>query len=215
MAATAVATVVLSAAPAFVVGPATVTKSGTVLTLTAPPGTQHTIRIHEDATTITMRDLAGLRPAAGSGCISVPTGTSDIVCSKTGLTRVVVNAGDFDDTIGIGAAAGSTVTYAAFGGAGQRRVRTQRSAQHRTRRRGERRPGQHQPPVPGHPRRRHRHRPLCPRHDPRRPRRLRGHPVTGAIAAVLARTPSDVRGLLLTARSDRLVDFERRDVIDR
>jgi hypothetical protein len=30
----------------------------------------------------------------------------------------MVNAGDFDDTIGIGAAAGSTVTYAAFGGAG-------------------------------------------------------------------------------------------------
>ncbi len=88
MAATAVATVVFSAAPAFVIGPATVTKSGTVLTLTAPPGTQHTIRIHEDATTITMRDLAGLRPAAGSGCTSVPTGTSDIVCSKTGLTRV-------------------------------------------------------------------------------------------------------------------------------
>ena len=118
VAATAVAAVVLSAGPAFAIGPATVTKSGTVLTLTASPGTQDTIRIQEAATTITLRDLAGLRPSAGSGCTRVPTGTSDLVCSKTGVTRLVVNAGDFDDNIGIGAPAGSTVTYEAFGGAG-------------------------------------------------------------------------------------------------
>lgn len=118
VAATAVGAVVLSAGPAFAIGPATVTKSGTVLTLTASPGTQDTIRISEGSTTISMRDLSGLRPGAGSGCTSVPTGTSDLVCSKAGITRVVVNAGDFDDTIGIGAPAGSTVTYEAFGGAG-------------------------------------------------------------------------------------------------
>jgi hypothetical protein len=118
VAATAVAAVVLSAEPAFAIGPATVTKSGTVLTLNASPGTQDTIRIQEGTTTITLRDLAGLRPGAGSGCTSVPTGTSDLVCSKTGITRLVVNAGDFDDNIGIGAPAGSTVTYEAFGGAG-------------------------------------------------------------------------------------------------
>jgi hypothetical protein len=116
VAATAVAAVVLSAGPAFAIGPATVTKSGTVLTLTASPGTQDTIRIQEGATTITLRDLAGLRP--GVGCTRVPTGTSDVVCAKTGITRLVVNAGDFDDTIGIGAPAGSAVTYEAFGGAG-------------------------------------------------------------------------------------------------
>lgn len=118
VAATAVTTVVLSAGPAFAIGPATVAKSGTVLTLTASPGTQDTIRIQEGATTIALRDLAGLRPASGSGCTSVTTGTSDVVCTKTGVTRLVVNAGDFDDTIGIGAPAGSTVTYEAFGGAG-------------------------------------------------------------------------------------------------
>jgi len=118
VAATAVGAVVLSAEPAFAIGPATVTKSGTVLTLTASPGTQDTIRIHEDSTTFSVRDLAGLRPGAGSGCTSTPTGTSDVVCSKAGISRVVVNAGDFDDTIGIGAPAGSAVTYEAFGGAG-------------------------------------------------------------------------------------------------
>jgi Ca2+-binding RTX toxin-like protein len=116
--AAAVAAVVLSAEPAFALGPATVTKSGTVLTLTASPGAQDTIRIQEGATTFTLRDLAGLRPGVGSGCTSVPTGTSDLVCSKAGITRLVVNAGDFDDTIGIGAPAGSAVTYEAFGGAG-------------------------------------------------------------------------------------------------
>jgi hypothetical protein len=118
VAATAAAAVVLSAGPAFAIGPATVTKSGTVVTLTASPGTQDTIRIQEGATTISLRDLAGLRPAAGSGCTSVPTGTSDVVCAKTGVTRLVVHGGDFDDTIGIGAPAGSTVTYEAFGDAG-------------------------------------------------------------------------------------------------
>ena len=65
-----------------------------------------------------MRDLSGLRAAAGSGCAGTGTGTSDLVCSKAGISRVVVNAGDFDDTIGIGAPANSTVTYEAFGGAG-------------------------------------------------------------------------------------------------
>lgn len=118
VAVTAVGAVVLSAAPAFAIGPATVTKSGTVLTLTASSGTQDTIRINEGSTSFTMRDLAGLRAGAGSGCAGTGTGTSDLVCSKTGITRVVVNAGDFDDTIGIGAPAGSTVTYEALGGAG-------------------------------------------------------------------------------------------------
>jgi hypothetical protein len=82
-----------------------VTKSGTVLTLTASPGTHDTIRIHEDLTTFSMRDLSGLRAGAGSGCTGTGTGTSDLVCSKAGISRVVVNAGDFDDTIGIGAPA--------------------------------------------------------------------------------------------------------------
>jgi hypothetical protein len=107
---------VFAAEPAFAIGPATVTKSGTVLTLTASPGTQDTIRIHENSTTFSMRDLPGLRAGAGSGCVG--TGTSDLICSKAGISRLVVNAGDFDDTIGIGAPAGSTVTYEAFGGAG-------------------------------------------------------------------------------------------------
>ena len=116
--ATATGAIAVAAEPAFAIGPATVTKSGTVLTLTASPGTQDTIRIHEDLTTISMRDLSGLRAAAGSGCAGTPTGTSDLICSKAGINRVVVNAGDFDDTVGIGAPANSTVTYEAFGGAG-------------------------------------------------------------------------------------------------
>jgi len=62
LAATATGAIALAAEPAFAIGPATVTKSGTVLTLTASPGTQDTIRIQEGATTITLRDLAGLRP---------------------------------------------------------------------------------------------------------------------------------------------------------
>ena len=108
----------LVAEPAFAIGPATVTKSGTVLTLTASPGTQDTIRIHEEVTTFSMRDLSGLRAGAGSGCTGTGTGTGDLICSKAGISRVVVNAGDFDDTIGIGAPATSTVTYEAFGDAG-------------------------------------------------------------------------------------------------
>jgi hypothetical protein len=118
VAATAVGAVALSAEPAFAIGPATVTKSGTVLTLTASPGTQDTIRIHESSTVISIRDLAGLRAGAGSGCTGTATGTSDVVCSTTGISRVVVNAGDFNDTIGIGAPATSTLTYEALGGAG-------------------------------------------------------------------------------------------------
>ena len=59
--ATATGAIALTAEPAFAIGPATVTKSGTVLTLTASPGTQDTIRIHEDPTTFSMRDLSGLR----------------------------------------------------------------------------------------------------------------------------------------------------------
>jgi hypothetical protein len=115
--ATATGAIAVAAEPAFAIEPATVTKSGTVLTLTASPGTQDTIRIHEDLTTISMRDLSGLRAAAGSGCVGTATGTSDLICSKAGINRVVVNAGDFDDTVGIGAPAKSTVTYEAFGGA--------------------------------------------------------------------------------------------------
>ena len=118
LAATATGAIALAAEPAFAIGPATVTKSGTVLTLTASPGTQDTIRIHENPTTFSLRDLSGLRAAAGSGCVGTSTGTSDVVCSKAGISRLVVNAGDFNDTIGIGAPAGSTVTYEAFGGAG-------------------------------------------------------------------------------------------------
>jgi hypothetical protein len=118
LAAAATGALALVAEPAFAIGPATVTKSGTVLTLTASAGAQDTIRINEGATTFSMRDLAGLRAGAGSGCTGTGTGTSDLVCSKTGVTRVVVDAGDFNDTIGIGAPAGSTVIYEAFGGAG-------------------------------------------------------------------------------------------------
>ena len=116
--ATATGAIALTAEPAFAIGPATVTKSGTVLTLTASPGTQDTIRIHEDPTTFSLRDLSGLRAAAGSGCVGTGTGTSDLVCSKAGISRLVVNAGDFNDTIGIGAPANSAVTFEAFGGAG-------------------------------------------------------------------------------------------------
>ena len=142
--ATATGAIALTAEPAFAIGPATVTKSGTVLTLTATPGTQDAIRIHEDPTTFSLRDLSGLRAAAGSGCVGTGTGTSDLVCSKAGISPA------------------------------------QHPAQHRTRGRGQRRPGQHQLPVPGHSRRRHRQRPLRPRHGPRRPRRLRDHPLSGA-----------------------------------
>ena len=116
--ATATGAIALTAEPAFAIGPATVTKSGTVLTLTASPGTQDTIRIHEDPTTFSLRDLSGLRAAAGSGCVGTGTGTSDLVCSKAGISRLAVNAGDFNDTIGIGAPANSAVTFEAFGGAG-------------------------------------------------------------------------------------------------
>jgi hypothetical protein len=118
LAATATGAIVLTAEPAFAIGPATVTRTGSVLTLIASPGTQDTIRIHEDATTFSLRDLSGLRAGAGSGCAGTGTGTSDLVCSKAGISRLVVNAGDFNDTIGIGAPAGSAVTYEAFGGAG-------------------------------------------------------------------------------------------------
>ena len=72
--ATATGAIALTAEPAFAIGPATVTKSGTVLTLTASPGTQDTIRIHEDPTTFSLRDLSGLRAAAGSGCVGTGTG---------------------------------------------------------------------------------------------------------------------------------------------
>src|SRR3954463_11871049 len=87
--ATATGAIAVAAEPAFAIGPATVTKSGTVLTLTASPGTQDTIRIHEDLTTISMRDLSGLRAGAGSGCTATGTGTSDLICSKAGISRVV------------------------------------------------------------------------------------------------------------------------------
>ena len=56
LAAMATGAIALTAEPAFAIGPATVTKSGAVLTLTASPGTQDTIRIHEDLTTFSMRD---------------------------------------------------------------------------------------------------------------------------------------------------------------
>jgi hypothetical protein len=118
LAATATGAMALTADPAFAIGPATVTKSGAVLTLIASPGTQDTIRIHEDTTPFSLRDLSGLRAAAGSGCVGTGTGTSDLVCSKAGISRLVVNAGDFNDTIGIGAPVGSAVTFEAFGGAG-------------------------------------------------------------------------------------------------
>ena len=116
--AAATGAIAVTAEPTFAIGPATVTKSGTVLTLTASPGSLDTIRIHEDLSTFSIRDLSGLRAGAGSGCTGTGTGTSDLVCSKAGITRVVVNAGDFNDTIGIGAPANSTVIFEAFGGAG-------------------------------------------------------------------------------------------------
>jgi hypothetical protein len=118
LAATATGALALAAAPAFAIGQATVTRSGTALTLTASPGTQDTIRIHENPTTFSIRDLSGVRAAAGSGCVGTGTGTIDLTCPKTGITRVMVNAGDFNDNIGIGAPANSAVTYEAFGGPG-------------------------------------------------------------------------------------------------
>jgi hypothetical protein len=66
LAATATGALALAAAPAFAIGQATVTRSGTALTLTASPGTQDTIRIHENPTTFSIRDLSGVRAAAGS-----------------------------------------------------------------------------------------------------------------------------------------------------
>jgi hypothetical protein len=132
LAATATGAIALTAEPAFAIGPATVTKTGTVLTLTASPGSQDFIRINEGPTTFNLRDLSGLRAAAGSGCTGTGTGTSDLVCSKAGISRLVVNAGDFDDNIGIGAPAGTTVTYEAFGGAGNDAfaLNTPRSIEH-------------------------------------------------------------------------------------
>jgi hypothetical protein len=118
LAATATVALALASAPAFAIGPATVTKSGTILTLTASPGTQDTIRIHENATTFGIRDLSGLRAGLKSGCVAAAGNTLDLTCSKAGITRLVVKAGDFDDNIGIGAPATSTVTYEAFGGPG-------------------------------------------------------------------------------------------------
>jgi hypothetical protein len=118
LAAIATAALALAATPAFAIGPATVTKSGTILTLTASPGTQDTIRIHENTTTFGIRNLSGLRAGAGSGCVASAATTIDLTCSKAGITRLVVKAGDFDDNIGIGAPATSTVIYDAFGGPG-------------------------------------------------------------------------------------------------
>ena len=118
LAAAVTAALAFGAAPAFAIGPATVTKSGTILTLTAAPGTQDTIRIHENTTTFGIRDLSGLRAGTGSGCIAAAGNTIDLTCSKAAITRLVVKAGDFDDNIGIGAPATSTITYEAFGGPG-------------------------------------------------------------------------------------------------
>ena len=61
--AAATGAIALTAEPAFAIGPATVTKSGTVLTLTASPGTQDTIRIHEDLTTEVVPALVELEVA--------------------------------------------------------------------------------------------------------------------------------------------------------
>jgi hypothetical protein len=109
----------LTAAPAFAIGPSTVTKSGNILVVTASPGSQNTYRILEDASSFFIRDVTGggVRPAAGSGCAN-ENGTGQVRCAKTGITQVIVNAGDFDDNIGLGAPAGSQVRFEIRSGAG-------------------------------------------------------------------------------------------------
>lgn len=109
----------LTAAPAFAIGPSTVTKSGNILVVTASPGSQNTYRILEDTSSFFIRDVTGggVRPAAGSGCAN-ENGTGQVRCAKTGITQVIVNAGDFDDNIGLGAPAGSRVRFEIRSGAG-------------------------------------------------------------------------------------------------
>lgn len=112
LAAAATATLAATASPAFALGPSTVTKSGNILVITASPGESNSYRILEDANGIGISDVTGggIRPAPGSGCTN-QNGTGQARCAKTGITEVVVNAGDFDDTIGLGAPAGSRIRY--------------------------------------------------------------------------------------------------------
>lgn len=108
----------IAASPAFALGPTTVARSGNILTITAAPGTDNNLSIAENADGIFIRDLAGgVRPAAGSGCTNV-NGTGQATCSKAGITQVVVNTGDFNDRIGLGAPAGSAVRFDVNLGAG-------------------------------------------------------------------------------------------------
>ncbi|MGQ0576921.1 MAG: hypothetical protein ACT4RN_22375 [Pseudonocardia sp.] len=115
--ATTAATLTFAATPAFALGPTTVAKSGNILTVTAAPGSDNHIRIGEDATGFFVRDLRGVRPAAGSGCVN-ENGTGQARCARTGITQVIVNTGDFDDNVGIGAPAGSQVRYEVRSGTG-------------------------------------------------------------------------------------------------
>ena len=119
LAAAASGALAATASPAFAIGPSTVTKSGNILVVTASPGSPNTYRISEDATSFFIRDVTGggIRPVPGSGCAN-ENGTGQARCAKTGITQVVVNAGDFDDTVGLGAPAGSQVRYDIRLGAG-------------------------------------------------------------------------------------------------
>jgi hypothetical protein len=108
----------LTAAPAFAIGPTTVAKSGNILTITAAPGTDNNLQIGEDATSFFVRDLAsGVQPAGGSGCVN-DNGTGQARCAKTGITQVIVDTGDFNDRIGLGAPAGSRVRFEVRTGSG-------------------------------------------------------------------------------------------------
>jgi len=101
----------LAAAPAYAIGPTTISRSGTILTVTAAAGTDNNLFVAENAQGFFVRDLAGgVRPAAGSGCANV-NGTGQASCVKAGITELVVDTGDFDDRIGLGAPAGSSVRY--------------------------------------------------------------------------------------------------------
>jgi len=117
LAASAAAALAVTASPAYALGPSTVSKSGGTLTVTAAPGTDNHTRVLEEANTFFIRDInGGVRGAAGSGCVN--EGTIQVRCPKAGITRVVVNSGDFNDNIGVGAPAGSRVQFEVLLGPG-------------------------------------------------------------------------------------------------
>ncbi|MFE4834896.1 calcium-binding protein [Arthrobacter sp. NPDC056691] len=72
-------------------------KSGNTLTISAAPGATNKITISRSNDTFTIRD-GGDPISSGTGCGGFPP-IVPITCSAVGITQVVVNAGDLNDTV--------------------------------------------------------------------------------------------------------------------